>query len=110
MKQIVTPFGTFLTGDLLADAVHRYSLALAWVYDSAFVDIPYRDAYGRVRRVQLRVGWLVDIGVVAVPGGVDEMLEEATVSDILRQAESVERQPALRSAPAHDLTYWESSI
>ncbi|WP_120492947.1 hypothetical protein [Microbacterium phyllosphaerae] len=110
MKQIVTPFGTFLTGDLVAEAVHRYSLALSWTYECDFVDIPYLDAQDRLRRVQLRVGWLVDLDVVPALSRGAEVVEETTVTDILKQAAWVERHPALRSAPANDLTYGESSV
>lgn len=110
MKRIVTSFGTFLTGDRLADAVCRYSLALAGNFDSAFVDIPYADAHGHRRRVQLRVGWLVDLGVVTAKSEGAEVEDEETVDRILRQSASVERRPGLGASSSSDLTYWESSI
>ena len=64
MKRILTTFGGFPTGDDIADAVAGYALALARAHETDFVDIPYRSAQGAVERLELRIGWLVDIGVV----------------------------------------------
>ena len=86
MKRILTTFGGFQTGDDIADAVAGYALALARAHETDLVDVPYRSASGGVERLELRIGWLVDIGVVqdgVPPEGTEG--EEPSEPDTVRQ-------------------------
>lgn len=102
MKQIVTPFGTFLTDEMLADAICRYSRALARVHDSAFVEIPYRDAHGLVRRVVLRVGWLVSLDVASSTLVAEKVDADVIATEIIRWSEEVERREVIGSSNPYD--------
>lgn len=110
MKQIVTIFGAFLTGDQIADAVSRYARALSKAHDSDVVDLPYRAEGGDVRSVALQVGWLVDLGVVALdhPG---EELHDAELVEAL-DSWSGQRERWCNDEPASTMLggFWETVI
>lgn len=86
MKRILTTFGGFQTGDDIADAVAGYALALARAHETDLVDIPYRSEHGAVERLELRIGWLVDVGVVQDRASLEDVDDDGTVEpDTVRQ-------------------------
>lgn len=107
MKRILTTFGDFRTGDDIADAVAGYALALARAHETDLVDIPVRTARGAVERLELRIGWLVDIGVVQDDGsrglGGEELLEPDTVRQLGEYALAVQ---GLGFVPQHSARSW----
>ena len=109
MKRIVMSFGDFLTGDEIADAVSRYSLALAKTHQTEVVDIPYRSTPGRVERVRLQIGRLVDIGVADDREGGRELLEPETVQLIQESADALKRVGSLGEEP-RSWTRWEYDL
>ena len=92
MKPLTNRYGSFLTGDDIADAVLRYALALAKRQELDVVDIPYRAGDGSIGRVQLTIGWLTETVATTTsamsPGGVDELIEVDTSMSIYDKAES----------------------
>lgn len=83
MKALTTRVGTYVTGDAVADAVLSYALALARIQALDVVDIPFRTAIGDAERVQLRLGFLVDMDCVSEGGRPeDELVDVAVVSDL----------------------------
>lgn len=91
MKRVITSFGAFCTGDAVADAMSRYALALARAHDTDLVEIPYLDDDDVARRLELRVGWLVEIGIVPEAGHGDELLDHDTVERLDELTRSVRR-------------------
>ena len=83
MKALTTRVGTYVTGDAVADAVLSYALALARAQALDLVDIPFRAASGAVSRVQLRLGWLVDLDCVS-HGGLpeSELIDGNLITDL----------------------------
>jgi hypothetical protein len=83
MKALSTRVGTYVTGDAVADAVLGYALALARVQSLDLVEIPFRAANGAVSRVQLRLGWLVDLDCVS-HGGLpeSELIDGNLIADL----------------------------
>lgn len=83
MKALTTRVGTYVTGDAVADAVLNYALALARAGSIDLVDIPFRTASGVVSRVQLRLGWLVDMDSVSEGGSAEnELTDTALLADL----------------------------
>ena len=87
MKALTTRVGTYVTGDAVADAVLRYALALARVRALDVVEIPFRAASGAVSRVQLRLGWLVDLDCVSEGGLPERELTDGILITDLRARE-----------------------
>ena len=110
MKRIVTSFGGFLTGDEIADAVSRYSLALAKAHETEVVEIPYRPLPGRIDRIELRIGWLVDIGVVRQGEDGRELLEPETVRHLHDTADALERVGTVGETTSRSWTRWEYDL
>lgn len=110
MKRIVMSFGDFLTGDDIADAVSRYSLALAKAHQTEIVEIPYRSTPSRVDRIELRIGWLVDIGVVRHENTGRELLEPETVQHLHSTTDSLERVGSLGEGSSRSWTKWEYDL
>lgn len=100
MKRIVTSYGGFRTGDAIADAVARYSLALAKAHDTDTVDVPFLSQEGGVDRVQMRIGWLVDIGVIADEGAHEEPADPETVERLNERAQAIEDLHFVHEEPA----------
>lgn len=108
MKRIVTSYGDFRTGDELADAVGRYGLALARAHLTDSVEFPYLTALGQTDRVEMRIGWLVDIGLVRDGGSSAEIVEPASAQDIRRRAEDLDgRLGGSTNGPERSWLFWE---
>ena len=110
MKNIVTSIGTFPTGDLLAEAVGRYALALARAYDSAVIEVPYRSGDGTLQRAELRVGWLVDIGIVTAEGDQDEVIDTDALRILDDCCDELERDRWPQLPPEQSWAYWETVL
>ena len=110
MKHIVMSIGTFRTGDLLAEAVGRYALALAHAYDSAVVDVPYLSADGTLQRAELRVGWLVDIGIVTADGDEEEVVDPDALRILVDCCDELERDRWPQLPPEQSWAYWETVL
>ncbi|KJQ54801.1 hypothetical protein [Microbacterium sp. SA39] len=110
MKRIITSFGAFRTGDDIADAVSRYALMLAKRHDTDVVDIPFVEEDGTEQRIELRIGWLVDIGLVADPPERWEMQEPTTVEDLNARIAILERDHAFSAAWTRSWSFWEHEI
>jgi hypothetical protein len=82
MKTLKTRVGTYVTGDDVADAVLSYSLALARLQRLDLVDLPFRAENGDLARVQLRVGWMVDMDAVNDGERKPELIEPAVIDDL----------------------------
>jgi hypothetical protein len=89
MKRILTSFGSFCTGDDIARATSRYSLALARTHDTDTVDIPFLAGDGTIQRIEMRIGWLVDIAVAEERAGEVEVVEPQTVRDMDERTDAV---------------------
>jgi hypothetical protein len=110
MKRIVTSYGDFRTGDELADAVGRYGLALARAHLTDSVEFPYLTALGQTDRVEMRIGWLVDIGVVRDNGasGNMEIIEPDSAQEMRRRADALDdRLAGWSSHPEASWLFWE---
>jgi hypothetical protein len=110
MKRIVMSFGAFLTGDEIADAVNRYSLALAKAHQTEMVEIPYRSTPSRVDRIELRIGWLVDIGVIHHDDEGRELLEPETVRHLHDTTDSLESVGSIGEESSRSWTRWEYDL
>ncbi|HZU92548.1 MAG TPA: hypothetical protein VFF85_02920 [Microbacterium sp.] len=110
MKRIVMSFGAFLTGDEIADAVNRYSLALAKAHETEIIEIPYRATIDRVDRIELRVGWLVDIGIVHQGEDGRELLEPETVRHLHDTADALEHVGSVGEHSSRSWTRWEYDL
>jgi hypothetical protein len=87
MKALTTRVGTYITGDLVAESVAEYGLALARAQRLDSIDVPYRNSKGEVAHVQLTVGWMIDLDVVSLGDGVPEVTDAAFLDDLrLRHA------------------------
>jgi hypothetical protein len=96
MKLLTNRTGSYLTGDELADAVMRYSLALARRRELDVVDIPFITDDGGVRRVELPIGWSANTTATSSA----ERGQELTESDTARQMnEKAARIATLRAYP-----------
>jgi len=97
MKTIHTSHGSFATGAEIADAVTEYALALARARMLDVVDIPFVTDDGTVKRVQIRIGWLIDTVVTSdeLPG--NDLIEVDTILSILSRTHALKvlRAPAL---------------
>ena len=89
MKTIGTAFGAFLTGTEIADAVTAYGLALARIRALDVVDIPFVAGDRSVQRVQLRIGWMVEILVTSDGRTVDELIEPDTILDLISKSRAL---------------------
>ena len=110
MKRIVTTIGDFRTGDDIADAIGRYCLALARAHETDLVEFPYRDPRGDVDRIELRIGWLVDIGIAHDGGVGDELVEPDTVRQLRDTALAVERLGFVPEDLSRFWTKWEYDL
>ncbi|WP_102192114.1 hypothetical protein [Microbacterium aurantiacum] len=115
MKRILTTVGGFQTGDDIADAVIVYALALARAHQTDTVDIPYRTERGAVERLELRIGWLVDIGVVqdrATREDIDgtETFEPETVQQLREDALAVGGHGYVPQDGARSWPKWEYEL
>ncbi len=92
MKLLSNRYGSFLTGDDIADAVLHYGLALAKRKELDVVDIPYRTGDGSIGRVQLTIGWLTPTVATTTSAmsasGADELIEVDTSLSIYDRAMS----------------------
>ena len=61
LKTLTTRNGSFTTEDGIADAVMSYGLALSRRHDVDIVNVPFTADDGSVRRVELLVGWHIDL-------------------------------------------------
>ena len=61
MKVLSNTVGSFLTGSAIADAVMALNLALTRRRQVDVVDIPFIDSAGDQSRVQLAIGWHVEL-------------------------------------------------
>jgi hypothetical protein len=82
MKALTTRVGTYITGDLVAESVADYGLALAQAQRLDSIDVPFRTTKGEIARVQLTVGWMVDLDVVSLGDGVPEVTDTAFLDDV----------------------------
>jgi hypothetical protein len=78
MKVLRNTVGSFLTGSAIADAVMALNLALTRRRQVDVVDIPFIDSVGDRFRVQLAVGWHVDLVTQTHPSQREELLEPET--------------------------------
>lgn len=110
MKRIITTFGDFHTGDEIADAVGRYGLALARIRDTDVVDVPFVTEDGTVDRLELRIGWLVDIGIARNGRAGIAVIEPETVEQLTDHALAIERSgvPSVEEDDAWAL--WEYEL
>jgi hypothetical protein len=86
VKTIRTTNGSFLTGTEIADAVTAYGLALARARELDVVDIPFVTDDGSVNRAEFRIGWQVETVVTADEQPADELIEVATIFDLLAKS------------------------
>lgn len=77
MKILNVGGGSYLTGSDIADAVLRYSLALARRRDLDLVDIPFVMG-GAVRRATFVVGWRCEPQAVTSTAEGEELIEPGT--------------------------------
>ncbi|GAA1836900.1 hypothetical protein [Agromyces salentinus] len=100
MKTLTNRYGSFLTGDDLADAVLHYGLALARRQQLDLVDIPYRAEDGTVGRVQLTIGWLTETTSTSTPamnaGDAGELVD---VDATLAMYDKAENSGVVRGLP-----------
>lgn len=89
MKLLTNRNGSYSTGTEIADAVLHYQLALARRGDVDIVDIPFVDASGATRRVELTIGWQVGFAAVTEAGPGDELIEVDTILGIYDKARSI---------------------
>ena len=78
MKVLSNTVGSFLTGSAIADAVMALNLALTRHHQVDIVDIPFIDSQGDQSRVQLAVGWHVELVTQTHPSAMEELLEPET--------------------------------
>jgi hypothetical protein len=89
MKLLTNRNGSYLTGTEIADAVLRYGLALAKRQDVDIVDVPFVDSEGRIRRVELMVGWHSDTTATSDSGPTHELIEVDTILAMYAKADSL---------------------
>lgn len=110
MKTIVTAGGSFFTGTEVADAVTGYGLALARRHALDVVEIPFLTAAGAVHRVQIRIGWQVDLLVTFDEKVAEELIEPDTILGILGKTRALEvsgrRQHSVRES-GHQPVVWD---
>lgn len=82
MKALITRVGTYVTGDALADALLNYSLVLARAQRVDLVELPFRAPSGAIARVQVRVGWMVDMDAVSHEQREPEVTEPGLIEDL----------------------------
>ncbi|MFG6491042.1 hypothetical protein [Microbacterium sp. P03] len=90
MKSLTTRVGTYATGDLLADAVMSYSLALARQRKIDLVDIPFRESNGKISNVQLAVGWMANLDAVGLTDLHPEVADAAVTADLLAREDALQ--------------------
>ncbi|WP_127476080.1 hypothetical protein [Microbacterium sulfonylureivorans] len=93
MKTLTNRAGTYSTGDEIADAVMDYSGALAEERRTEVVDIPFVATSGVIRRVQILIGWRVEVNSVHHGGSPRELVDEELSGMLRRKAEAV-RSPS----------------
>jgi hypothetical protein len=107
MKTIYTAHERFTTGTEIADALTGYGLVLARERQLDVVDIPFIAIDGAFERVQMRVGWLVDMVVTSEGDCDEELLEVDTILSLLARTRAL-TQPAERASADRALE-WEGS-
>lgn len=86
MKLLTNRYGSYLTGDELADAAIGYSLALARRRELDVVDIPFIAADGLESRVQFTVGWNTGTAAISSTGPRAELIEAETTRGMNERA------------------------
>lgn len=92
MKVLTNTVGSFITGSDIADSVMTYGLALAENRQSDIVDIPFLDEDGDESRMQMRVGWRVDVTAREYRTSAPEILDAEAVRS-MSEKESAIRHP-----------------
>lgn len=110
MKEILTSFGGFRTGDDIARAVSRYSLALARMHDTDTIEIPFLAVDGTIQRVEMRIGWLVDIGITEDGSAEVEVVEPRTVRDLHERADAVDQTMVHRAGETAADFSWDFDL
>jgi hypothetical protein len=64
MKTLITPLGSYLTGDAIADAVLDYWRALAREGRADVIDVPIVSTDGEPARVTITIGWMTPLAAV----------------------------------------------
>ncbi len=64
MKTLITPVGSYLTGDAIADAVLDYWLALVQEGRADVIDVPILSVDGEPSHVTITVGWMTPLAAV----------------------------------------------
>ncbi|VXC21612.1 conserved hypothetical protein [Microbacterium sp. 8M] len=95
MKLIITPLGSYLTGDEIADALLDYGHALARNQTTDLVDIPV-VVEKTTRRLRLTVGWMVQLQSLETEARETELVSLATTKSLrARTAKLVDGEPSL---------------
>lgn len=89
MKLLTTDAGAFLTGDEIADVVMRLGLELMRRQDLAIVEVPFVADDGTVRRVELAIGWQMNLTSVALGSVSDEIIERDAVATLASYTETL---------------------
>lgn len=90
MKLLVNTHGSYVTGTAIADSVMNYGLALARRQQIDLIDIPFIDENGERSRVQLMIGWFVDLTTRNHTAANGELVEEDTVRALTAKAATLE--------------------
>jgi hypothetical protein len=102
MKTLTNRYGSFLTGDDLADAVLHYGLALARRQQLDLVEIPYRAEDGTVGNVQLTIGWLTETTATSTSAMNEGGAELIDVEATLGMYDKAENSGVIRGMPFSD--------
>ena len=95
MKLIITPLGSYLTGDEIADALLDYGHALARNQTTDLVDVPV-VAEQSTRRLRLTVGWMVQLQSLDAEPREPELVSLSTTKSLrARTAKLLEGEPSL---------------
>ena len=88
MKLLSNSAWAYLTGDDIADAVLRYSAALANEQRVDHVDIPYvrTDDHGSVDTVRFTVGWQIHVNAAHQQGDRAELVDHPVLMELSTRA------------------------
>src|SRR5688500_7985169 len=95
MKLLTNANSTFLTGDLLADAVMAYATQLANGRRVDAVTIPVIGEDGVVRTADIAVGWHIVLTAVSEPARRPELIDDVVVRDLISRVAAI-RPPRAR--------------
>jgi hypothetical protein len=95
VKVLSNTVGSFLTGSAIADAVMALNLALTRRHQVDIVDIPFIDSDGNQCRVQLTVGWHVELVTQTNASTMVELLEPDTIRDFTDRTAGMSEPVAL---------------